>query len=244
MKRLALAFAVLAVSACGGDVQSEVYRPSISPQDFVLVPCGPELMERACTLMIAGGKRVLFGAPAGVAATLTVEDLRGLDAVMLFSLRASDIEGLDEIRNESWRAGRSVPLRVVGPEGTVGTVDALNKAFEQADALRIVEEGIPRGGYDAAVLSGFELPPHAADATVFDTGDVRIRLFKATYVAEYSDYREGERVQNLALLTGCGQALPLDTDFDAQGALISVSCLDDSDVSWPLTKTVFVKKAP
>lgn len=244
MQRLAFAVAALWLPACGAGVPSEVYRPSISPQDFVLVPCGPKLMERPCTLMIAGGKRVLFGAPAGVAATLTMEDLRGLDAVMLFSLRASDIEGLDEIRNESWRAGRSVPLRVVGPEGTVGAVEALNKVFEQADALRIVEEGIPRGGYDAAVLEGFELPPRAADATVFDTGDVRIRLFKATYVAEYIDYHDGEREQNLALLTGCGQTLPLDTAFDAQGALISISCLDDADVSWPLTETVFVKKAP
>ena len=113
---------------------------SIAPRDFVLLPCGPARSDQPCALVAAGGKRVLFGAPAGVAATLSEADLRQLDSVVLFSLRATDIEGVDEIRNESWRAGRATPLLTIGPRGVLVLVDGLNTAFEQADALRIVED--------------------------------------------------------------------------------------------------------
>lgn len=238
IRKITFAIMLLCVSACGAVAPTEPVRPEISPQEFVLIPCGPARADRPCTLVIAGGKRVLFGAPAGVAATLTVEDLRGLDAVMLPSLKAGDIEGLDEVRNESWRAGRSVPLRVVGPEGTVGIVEALNKVFEQADALRIVEEGIPKGGYDAAVLEGFELPPRTADATVFDTGDVNIRLFDATFVVEYN-YEMGK--PTYALLTGCVNTKPFEIRFNENFKILNVNCREDADMVWPLSEIVYIK---
>lgn len=239
MKCAMMISALLCLGACNFVSPQDEVRPSIAPSEFALTPCAEPLAEKPCALAIAGGKRVLFGAPAGVAASLTPEDLRGLDAVMLFSLRAGDIEGLDEVRNESWRAGRSVPLRVVGPEGTVQVVEALNKMFEQADALRVVEEGIPRGGYDAAVLEGVELPVGASDATVFDTGDVRVQVFGAHYVVSY---RDREQNTYLARLTGCGDGAPYDASLSEYTRLINVSCLEDANIKWPLTKTVFVTK--
>ncbi|MCF6328587.1 MAG: hypothetical protein L3J02_02145, partial [Henriciella sp.] len=147
MRGCGLCMAIVMLASCGGPEEANPEtRPRISPEDFALVPCGPARADRPCVLAVAGGKRILFGAPAGVSKTLADADLRQLDAVMLFSLHAVDIEGLDEVRNASWRAGRSEPLLVVGPEGTLGMIEGLNAAFEQADALRVAEEGMPVGG--------------------------------------------------------------------------------------------------
>lgn len=231
----------MGIGACAPSPTMEKTRPAISPKDFALVPCGAAWADAPCALAIAGGKRVLFGAPTGTASSLTQEDLRGLDVVMLFSLRARDIEGLGEVRNESWRAGRSQALRVVGPEGTTAMVDALNRVFEQSDALRIVEEGIPKGGYDAAVLEGVEWPVDAPDATVFDTGDVSVRIFQDTYVATYFEQVEGEGYNYYAFLTGCGGRAPLDQLANTQTTMVDINCLDDAGIKWPLTETIFIK---
>ena len=171
MRGLGAAF-LLVLSACAPN--EEPTRPDILPTDFALLPCGLQESDVPCAMAVIGGKRLLFGAPAGIGSTLDQSDLRMLDGVFLFSLRASDIEGLDEVRNESWRAGRSKPLPVAGPDGTAQTLSALNLAFETGDALRIVDEGVPPGGFDAAVLvqMGDE---SGADNPMFDTGDVLVR---------------------------------------------------------------------
>ena len=80
-------------------------RPSIAPADFAIVPCSEDA-ETPCLLVLAGGKRLLFGAPAGVSGSLPATDLAHLDGVFLFSLLPQDVEGLDEVRNAGWRAGR------------------------------------------------------------------------------------------------------------------------------------------
>ena len=223
------------LGSCGNTVAAPE-RPEVKPQDFALVPCGPGLAERPCALVVAGGKRVLFGAPAGVAATLTQEDLSGLDAVMLFSLRAADIEGLDEIRNETWWAGRDEPLLVVGPEGTGDMVEALNKAFEQADALRIVEEGIPPGGYDAAVLEARESLSGVPD---FDTGDLVIHSINAgAWEAIYA----AEELVAVAIEV-CGLSKFEWPDGERPNSKLGyLGCEDVFEYPWPLTETVFIVK--
>lgn len=204
---------------------------SIAPRDFVLLPCGPARSDQACALVAAGGKRVLFGAPAGVAATLSEADLRQLDSVVLFSLRAKDIEGVDEIRNESWRAGRATPLLTIGPRGVLVLVDGLNTAFEQADALRIVEEGIPAGGYDAAILTGREA---GRGEIVFDTGDVRVTRISGGYRIAYEE-------QAAVDLLPCDETRADVTSPDATNVQISVSCDgSEQDLAWPLSAPHFV----
>ena len=245
MRRWGLGLAIVILASCGGpDTTAPAPRVSISPEDFVLVPCGPARVDRPCVLAVAGGKRILFGAPAGVSATLADADLRQLDAVMLFSLHAVDIEGLDEVRNASWRAGRSEPLLVVGPEGTVGVVEALNAAFEQADALRVVEEGIPPGGYDAAVLVGREVLRDAS-APVFDTGDVRVRggfNWNASggglLILEYRTLAE-------VIMSTCRGTEWDETVLpDVGPPSTRIACSDElSDLSWPLGETIFIVKS-
>lgn len=222
------------LTGCSGEPAPMPAGPvAIAPQDFVVLPCGRQDAERPCALAVAGGKRVIFGAPAGAARGLSSEDLQLLDAVLVFSLRARDIEGLDELRNESWRAGRSTPLLVIGPTGIEDVVDALNKTFEQADALRIVEEGIPPGGYDAAVMTA---RAGRRDQTVFDTGDVQVRATRQGYDLTYNQTAVLE-------LSTCASGVGDTPVPDAPEIRVRLGCDPAmSDTVWPLEAPLFIVK--
>ncbi|GAB5457033.1 MAG: hypothetical protein Hens3KO_00630 [Henriciella sp.] len=226
---------LIGIAACGppGEKNAMV-KVDIKPQDFALLPCDIPQSEKPCVLVVAGGKRVLFGAPAGVAKGLPKAELGQLDAVMLFSLTAGDIEGLDEIRNASWHAGRTRPLALVGPEGTVAVATALNLAFEQADALRIVEEGIPPGGYDAAVLEAVELPA-GRDLVVYDTGDFRVEIVnsRAIYLTYRIDYGA------TLLLQPCRAEM----EVQATESTYTVLC-ENGAMTWPLKQALFLETTP
>lgn len=222
----------LLVGCSGPSTQMEPARAEVAPQDFALLPCGQEYADRPCTLVVAGGKRVLFGAPAGTAASLAAQDLRLLDAVILFSLHAGDLEGLDEIRNESWRAGRDRPLLVIGPSGTIEVAQAIDKAFEQADALRIVEEGIPPGGYDAAVLNA---RIWQVSQTIFDTGDLKVMATRGGFQIDYN-------AEARAQVWRCGFE-PQDIVESADFPAVRLGCdSDTADHVWPLTAPIFIVK--
>ncbi|MEM9842765.1 MAG: hypothetical protein AAF767_08950, partial [Pseudomonadota bacterium] len=184
-----------------------------------------------CALAIVGGKRILFGAPAGVGWTLPKDDLRQLDAVVLFALEADAIEGLDEVRNQSWREGRAAPLRVIGPPGVIEMVTALNNAMEQSDALFVVDNGIPPGGYNAALLEPVEAPQ---DSRVFDTGDVVIFRRAAGYQIDYSG-------RATALLEVCGKTPDTGETGSELAADVRIACRQEDDAdAWPISAPIFV----
>ncbi len=233
-----MAATAFVAAGCNQDVSTpHPSRPDINPRSFVLLPCGPARSDPACVLAVAGGKRVLLGAPAGVAETLSTDDLRQLDGVMLFSLRAVDMEGLDEVRNASWQAGRSEPLRVVGPDGTDQVVQALNRAYEQADAMRIVTEGMPPGGFDAAVLTGQSVVTPHLWYSAFDTGDFKIEAY--TDGVGFVAYRLSYSVQ--VMIASCGEGNG--TLREASGGSVKrwLACEHD-DMSWPLRRAEFIVK--
>jgi hypothetical protein len=219
-------FTLVSIAACSASTPESEPDLLIQPDDFVVLPCDRVIAPQPCALVVAGGKRVLFGAPSGAAISFNQDELKQLDAVLLFSLRAIDIEGLDDVRNHSWRAGRDAALLVIGPAGLDDIVTALNKAYEQPDALRIVEDGIPPGGFDAAVLvTGLSVPGQV----VFDTGDLRIERLSTGYKVFYG------QAQPL-VLAACGADLERDAGF-------TVSCAADTpDVAWPLSEPVILQK--
>ena len=230
MHRIALSLLLFA-TACGAPTSdTDRARPDISPDQFVLLPCGEATAERPCTLIVAGGKRLLFGAPGSVVPAIAVEDLRQLDALFVYSLRAGDIEGLDDVRNATWRAGRDTPLTVIGPLGIDEVVTAINKAYEQSDALRIVEEGIPPGGYDAAIL---EARPARSGNKVFDTGDLQV-------VRQKHGYRITYNRSYVADLLDCRSDIA-ETGSAPTPAQVTIACAEtEAGRAWPLTVPVFV----
>lgn len=222
--------AIMSVVACEAPDTPIIAPPElqIRSTDFALVPCSDRPLPGKCVIVMAGGKRVLFGAPAGVTLDRTEADLRNIDAVMLLSLRGEDVEGLDELRNATWRAGHESSLPVSGPSGTGEFVGILNRAYEVSDALIFVEAR-PAGGFDAALLA--VLPGEGeAEATVFDTGDLRIRKFetgteRATYIVDYNGHH--------LVISSCGGA-PLQEL--SGGAYRVLNCESD----WPIGSPEFV----
>lgn len=154
-------------------------RAAIAPHQFALVNCrttgGAE--EPDCHILAAGGKYFLFGAPDGAIANLLETELLVLDGVLLFSLLPDQLEGLDTIRNETWKRGRPKPLLVVGPEGTEAFSKGVDAAFEVPDAELFARES-PAGGYDASLMNPMEVSPQRSTGTlVVDTGDLLVRGF-------------------------------------------------------------------
>ncbi len=239
MRRLLIlllgALTLFGVQACGkGDDARETAGSGetveIAPSDFALVPCGSNEVDRPCALIVAGGKRILLGAPAGVTGTLVQSDLAQLDGVLLFSLRAGDIEGVDEVRNSSWQAGRAKPLLIVGPRGVEAFSGAINQAYERSDALAHVEAAA-RGGFDAAVLTPHAVTPGLLES-VINTGDLQIASTEVStghlaYVINYA----GRTV----IVQACGAGAPF--DFQAEFGLPAdrqLNCQGD-DMVWPFS---------
>ncbi len=232
----------LLVSACDDDSTDAVATSAqpveevvIGASEFALLPCGGS-GGSPCVLVLAGGKSLLFGAPAGVSNEVSPDRLAGLDRAFLFSLMPSDVEGLDEVRNHGWRAGRAAALTVAGPEGLGDMLEALNVAFEQPDALSFVEEGAPRGGFNAALLQpGVEV---ISNALAFDTGDLKVvgvagAGSRTTYRVGYRDL--GGDWHDL-VLKPCAGPEPLAAEYEAAPRTETVIACDDetADLSWPL----------
>ncbi len=218
------------LAACGGEPGRNAAQPvsaaSIGSADYALLPCAPSSLDAPCLLVVAGGKHLLFGTPAGLRAAIDAETLGSLDAVLLFSLQGPNLEGLDEVRNAGWTGGREEPLAVSGPAGTRDVVAALNKAFELSDAQVFVETP-PRGGFGAALL-GVVPGEGDAKARVFDTGDLIVTKIetadgRAGYWVDYGGQR--------AVLQPCGMDNAI--RFNDREAVI-LACEGEGASPWPL----------
>lgn len=214
-----------------GPIEAGMTAPDlveIKSSDFVLLPCGSDFDPGQCVMISAGGKKILIGAPASAAESLSQQDLKQLDLVVLTSLRGADTEGLDSIRNRSWLAGRKNPLRVVGPEGAAIVVELMNTMFEDADALAYVEQGAV-GGFDAAVLV-----PVKADGEVFNTGD--LVLFAEEELSGH--VRVFVRYESwVAEIIPCG----FDNETAPSEVTFVLECAADTG-RWPLREPTFINQ--
>lgn len=203
VRRILSALTIAALAACGGcdspaelGSVEETGRAAIAPQQFALVPCKTERTAGTppCQLLAAGGKYFLLGAPEGALNNLLETEIALLDGVLLFRLLPEHVEGLDTIRNVTWKRGRSQALLVSGPEGTGAFATGIDSAFEIPDA-ELFALAAPPGGYDASLMRPVEiLPERNAGTLIVDTGDLIIRGFYApssavVYQVEYSGLR-------------------------------------------------------
>lgn len=224
--------AILTLGACAGEgttVQPD--RAEIGPADFALASCGVPSAEDICVLLSAGGKRLLINTPAGIGDGLGGDELARLDAILLTGLSARQTEGLDEVRNRGWTAGRLGPLQVSGPAGLDLLARGLNGGFQTADAVAQVEAN-PPGGFGAALIVARE-GEGRAPWTAFDTGDltaiaVPAGRFQQVYLVSYGG--------KTLLIRPCGVELA-----GAASADLELTCPDgmaEGDVSWPLSEPI------
>jgi len=227
-----LVSAMLAACSGGQGADRPVSPDEIRSADYALLPCAASTDAAPCVLAVAGGKRVLFGTPSGLRAAFDGETLASLDAVLLFSLQAQDLEGLDEVRNAGWTAGRESPLAVGGPSGLRDVVAALNRAYEMSDAQIFVETS-PRGGFGAALL-GVLSGEGDAKTEVFNTGDLVVTKIEAANgrAGFWVDYG-GKR----AVLQPCGMELA--TKFNEVDAF-TLACGEEAGNAWPLRKVEYL----
>lgn len=193
---------------------------AIAPADFVIGPCTGTRKDATCFILAAGGKRILFNAPAGIGRGVLPGDDTLPDAVLMFSLHPRALEGLDEVRNRVWAAGRQKPLTVSGGEGIEPFVAGMNKAFVTSDAIAYLE-GEKRGGFDVEALQARTF--NTGDV-VFNTGDLKITALPGgpARTAFLIDY-----LGRTALIAQCGVP-PLDIgswpDVD-----VFVGCLSNDE---------------
>lgn len=191
------------MSACteaeiAGEDATAAMETKIAPTDFVLAPCDRQTTSHDCIILAAGGKRVLLGAPAGVGAGKIAGDDIPLDGVILWSLRAEAIEGLDEVRNRSWLSARRGPLLIAGEDGVDQIVTALNEAYITSDALAYIEGKRAQGGFDQDAIVAQSLQP---GDIAFDTGDLTVTAFSGGTgrLALFIQYNDRN-----VFLAGCG----------------------------------------
>ena len=126
-------------------------------------------MTSPCLLVLAGGKRLVFGAPLH-------QDWRGigqLDAAFLFEGRPESSGGVMGLRYETWTDGRTSPLLLISGELTMDMLSDLDAALLVPDALMQVD----RPDRLDARQAGFRpkpVPADNAERLVFDTGDLKV----------------------------------------------------------------------
>ena len=136
----------------------------------------------------------------------------------------------------TWRLGREKPLVINGPPGTDTLVDALNTAYEKADALAFVEEGPFPGGFNDAILVAADAPGLDAQE-IFDTGDLQVvagefAIERTWYYVNYGG------LSDLTLVPCATQPA-----YNLPKAETVMSCEGtETTMTWPLTEPVMIYK--
>lgn len=193
---LALLIAIVGVAAVAGQdriihhiIRRELARPDpalLTDGQLHVVTVGtgtpravPDRVG-ACTAVIADGEFLMFDAGPGSIRQADLVDLpiTALSTVFLTHLHSDHMGGLGQTINHTWIWGRTAPLDVYGPEGTVQVVDGFRAAYDADIHFRsghLGEEISPLAGGTARAHT---VVPDGETATlVFDRNGVRVYAF-------------------------------------------------------------------
>lgn len=164
--------------------EASVHSFANDPGQMRVLLCGtgsPELSAakaQACALVSVGGKMFVFDAGEGAVKSLADSGvaLDDIERVFLTHLHSDHFNGLGALINQSWIWGRSHPLNVMGPAGTVDVVAALNDAYAIDNGFRIANMPELASSRAAAQALPMEItvPPNARSVRVYDEGGVTI----------------------------------------------------------------------
>lgn len=130
-------------------LERAVGPPVKAPDALEVFVCGAASPLRragqaqACVAIRAGGRVFLVDAGAGSAPVLQGSgwDLAELSAVFLTHFHSDHIAALPGMNLNSWVAGRSAPLKIIGPEGGERVVNGLNEAYALDRGYRVAHHG-------------------------------------------------------------------------------------------------------
>ncbi len=125
------------------------------------------------TLVEAGSEKLLFDAGRGVTTGMakSAVDPTEVTKVFLTHLHSDHVISLPELWLFAWAQGRTVPLRVWGPDGTRAMIMHLQEAFAfDVRTRRDVDEKIPAAGVEIAATDVHE-------GVVYEANGVRVTAF-------------------------------------------------------------------
>jgi len=148
---------------------------------------------QACVAILAGRVLYLIDAGAGSAqvAALGGLPLERLEAVFLTHFHSDHFAAVPEFNLNSWVAGRSRPLSVIGPVGVAEVVDGLNAAYRLDRTYRVAHHGTELLAPELGVMQSNLM----GAGTTLTFGDLTVTSFKVNHdpvrpaVAYRFDYR-------------------------------------------------------
>ncbi|WP_061848929.1 MBL fold metallo-hydrolase [Bradyrhizobium sp. DOA1] len=145
------------------------------------MPSPDPLRFGPATLIEAGSQKIMVDAGRG--ATMRLLQLGipigSIDLLLLTHFHSDHVVGLPDIWLTGWLGGkfgrRSLPMRVLGPPGTVHLTHHLEKAFGADIAIRMADEHLPPQGarIDAAEFE--------RDGVIHDREGLRITCFEVDH---------------------------------------------------------------
>ena len=160
-------------------------------------------------LVEAGEHQLLFDAGRGVTQRLQQLEisLRDIDAVFITHFHSDHLSGLPDLWLTGWLpppfGRRSLPMRVIGPEGLSEILTGLRQAFDPDIQIRLVDEQLPPQGIE------FDIREYFADGIVLDEEGVTVTAFAVDH-GQYIKPSYGYRVD----YGGRSVVLSGDTRFD------------------------------
>jgi ribonuclease Z len=154
------------------------------PRQMRVLLCGTGSPEpsaakaQACTLVSVGGKMFVFDAGEGAAKSLADSGvaLNDIERVFLTHFHSDHFNGLGALINQGWIWGRSHPLDVMGPMGTVQVVEAINDAYAIDNGFRIANMPGLESNKTAARAHPMEITvtQNVRSVRVYDEGGITI----------------------------------------------------------------------
>lgn len=151
--------------------QQSAVRPHLPAADAFRVTICP---RQGCAAVEVGGLTFIWGAGAGAATGIQSLGLMhpSLDGILLPDADLRSVEGLAALAQASGGAGRTEPLKVFAPPGSLSAVDGANLLAATAPSPRLI---LSPDGADQGL----------AGKLLFDSGVVEIRAFGAAGARVY-----------------------------------------------------------
>jgi ribonuclease Z len=154
---------------------------------------------QACVAVIAGDRMFVVDAGAGSAGVAAVgrTPLEDLEAVLLTHFHSDHIAALYDFNLNSWVAGRSAPLTVLGPVGVDQIVEGMNDAYALDRGYRVAHHGADLLPPELGVMRSRVIEP----GLVLEDDGLRITAFPVNHapVAPAVGYRFEYRGRSVAV---------------------------------------------
>ncbi|MCL7982275.1 MAG: MBL fold metallo-hydrolase [marine benthic group bacterium] len=134
---------------------------------------------QACVAVIAGDRMFVVDAGAGSAGVATAgrTPLEDLSGVLLTHFHSDHIAALYDFNLNSWVAGRSAPLTVMGPVGVDEVVEGMNDAYALDRGYRVAHHGAELLPPELGVMQSRVIEP----GVVLEEAGLRITAFPVNH---------------------------------------------------------------